>query len=554
MPFLYETAGRYVAACMYADRQIPIDAGFNFSVERKEFWSTDPRIAYRLLDYAHPDTKLLLEERFKDILPKKYKVRAPQLKASSAFTQQVKRYQVRGALHILRNSSSYLWYEAGTGKTATATLALEYLSSKGYFNVVVCPSALAATWREEIARVSHDFLEVHILETKVDRPSRMTDVLIVPEGLLTEELIEWLSGSKLGAMIVDEAHDFKNETSGRTRLLTKREEGKPSRFNELFRHVCLMSGTPTPNYKPIELWPVVNAFAPWAIGFRNKLEYGIAYCGATEKDDGYGYDYNKVGDVELLIAQLKKSGYLIYQELQESDVPAQAPDQYIYLDPKQEDEEVNKALNALEERLSLEEILELALVDNKDLARKYDFKLKIKGESLSPVEFMAELRKIAEVNTAHASIKALEAVLTGEKMPVVVFAWHKEAIEVLTTKLKKFNPLVIDGSVHKSKRQGIVDEFQNSKEPRPIIVNLQAGGVGFTMTRAYKCYFVGFSYVDGQNEQCVRRLRRIGQTRIVMPYYFIFKNSLAHTMLGILGRKQNNKARFLNALKGVVSE
>lgn len=548
MPFIYETRGRFVAACSFNDRHIPQDAGFKFSPERREYWTTDPAVAYRLIKWAHESTAAYLIERFKKLLPKKFNVTAKDLKASAAFRKQAKKYQVKGALHILNNSTSMLWYEAGTGKTATATLALEYLAVVLHkLNVVICPSFMARTWREEIDRVSRNFLDVHIVEDREDLPRLTSDVIIIPDSLLSEALIKHLLGGNLGALIIDEAHRFKNDRAARTNLLCARPLAAETNYiAAAFRHVCVMSGTPSPNYKPIELYALLNAFAPHAIGFMSKPEYGVRYCGAI--DNGFGLEYGGATRIDELVGNLRECGYLLYQELSAEDLPEQAPDTFIYLNQVKCATALVKAELELRSKLSLAEILKLAIKDSPKLAHKYNFKLKLKGEELDPSEFMSELRKLAGVTTASAALPILEEVIKTDSEPVVIFAWHKEVVAKLKVGLEKYDPLVIDGSVHKDLRQGIVDTFQSAITPRPLIVNLAAGGVGFTMHRAYKVYFVEFSYVDGENEQAVRRLRRLGQIRKVLPYYFIFKDSLAHTMLGILARKQINKAAFKTAL------
>lgn len=545
MPFVYESQGKFTAHCLYNDRNILIDAGFRFSAERKEFWSTDPRVAYRVYPYCIESTQNYLDNYFKDFKPRKYDVRPIELDCSNAFKKQVKRYQVRGALHILRNSSSYLWYEAGTGKTALATLALEYLSSKGFVNVVIAPSGLCTTWREEVDRVSKTFLDIHILEDKKDRPRLNADIIIIPDSLVTEDLIKHLDGANLGALIIDEGHRIKNQTAQRTKALTARKDGEPSVLLKMFRHVSVMSGTPMPNFKPIELFSVINAFAPHAIGFMNKLEYGQRYCG-TDLEERF-LTFNGATHVEELIKKLKTSGYMIYQELPNDEVAAQAETQYIYLNGMSS--AVTKAEQDLRGKLPLEDILKLSLEKSTAISKKYNFHASFKGEEfINPADFMAELRKLAGLDTASAALPMLCDTLKSENLPIVIFAWHKEVIARLKVGLEKYDPLVIDGTTKDKK--AVVRDFQESKEARPIIVQIAAGGVGFTLTRAYKCYFVEFTYTEGDNEQAVRRLRRHGQKNVVAPYYFIFKDSLAHTMLGVLNRKQNNKTRVVDALRG----
>jgi SWI/SNF-related matrix-associated actin-dependent regulator 1 of chromatin subfamily A len=53
--------------------------------------------------------------------------------------------------------------------------------------------------------------------------------------------------------------------------------------------------------------------------------------------------------------------------------------------------------------------------------------------------------------------------------------------------------------------------FQNDAQVRVIIVGIQAGGFGLTLTAARAVAFVQLPWTPGEISQCVDRIHRIGQ-------------------------------------------
>ena len=546
MPYVYEVSGRYICVTRFDDRHIPEKAGFQFSKtasDERPVWHTNrPEVAFRLLTYCEPNLTHKLKDRFKSWL--RYKDEGDDVSFKLQYSPRYVPvdYQIRGALHILTNKYAYLWYEAGTGKTFTASMALEYVVvQERKTTVVICPSSLKYTWREEIDDKSHAFLDVLTVNSAKDR-LRPADVIIIPDSLIAG-FMSTIATYNIGLVIVDEAHRFKNDTSARTKCLTTRRGLDHTFIGRNAARVCLMSGTPMPNYKPVELWPIVNAFAPQAIGFMSKPEYGFKYCESVQAE--YGISYGGSENEDELISKLKTSGYMIHQELREGDVPPQADDSIVYLNPTKLGKKTKEAEETLLKSFTLEEILRIARGQSEAL----DMRVKVKSslKDVSPKDFIAELRKLSGEQAADEAIPILKDTVRTGGEPVVVFAWHKSVIDKLRTGLADLNPLVINGSTVMKDRQLIVDAFQRG-ESDVIIINIVAGGLGYTLTRSCKAYFVEFDWVEGNNDQCVRRLRRKGQTRAVEPYYFIFKNSLAHLMLGVLKKKTKNKAAINAAL------
>ena len=90
---------------------------------------------------------------------------------------------------------------------------------------------------------------------------------------------------------------------------------------------------------------------------------------------------------------------------------------------------------------------------------------------------------------------------------MVVFSAHLEPLNQLAERdgWKK-----ITGDVSSKERQNIVDEFQSGKL-KGVAASIKAGGVGITLTRAWKAIFVDLDWVPGANQQAEDRICRIGQ-------------------------------------------
>jgi SNF2 family DNA or RNA helicase len=104
-------------------------------------------------------------------------------------------------------------------------------------------------------------------------------------------------------------------------------------------------------------------------------------------------------------------------------------------------------------------------------------------------------------------------------------------VDHLTKGLAKYKPLVITGAVPKAKRNELVHRFQTTKENRVFILNQEAGGVGFTLTKANLVFQVEPNWVPGLNDQATDRADRIGQTRVVHERYLVFRNSMDRVVL-----------------------
>ena len=121
-------------------------------------------------------------------------------------------------------------------------------------------------------------------------------------------------------------------------------------------------------------------------------------------------------------------------------------------------------------------------------------------------ERMSELRK----KLAAAKVPALldmVADLEDEDVPLVVFADHRAPLDMLA---KREGWGRVTGAESMEQKAEIVDAFQAGKL-RGLAVSIKAGGVGITLTRAWRAIFVDYPWVPALVGQAEDRLVRIGQ-------------------------------------------
>ena len=94
---------------------------------------------------------------------------------------------------------------------------------------------------------------------------------------------------------------------------------------------------------------------------------------------------------------------------------------------------------------------------------------------------------------------------------VIVFAQSRQLIELLSTEMtkKKLDHGLITGAQSTEERQQHIDDFQDGKT-KYILVTIQAGGVGLTLTAANVNVFLQRAYSSTAMSQALSRSHRIG--------------------------------------------
>jgi SWI/SNF-related matrix-associated actin-dependent regulator 1 of chromatin subfamily A len=223
------------------------------------------------------------------------------------------------------------------------------------------------------------------------------------------------------------------------------------------------------------------------------------------------------------------------------DLPEKMPPQFIFLEDSRAQGLVGEEMRLLN-KLTLSNIIAAQAMKDEVFRQKLEDKIE-DDDSMNGLGFISEIRKLLGLSKVKESVKVLKQLL-DDNDKIVVFCWHKEVAAQLFDGLEDYGPLMITGDTPNTTRDNYVKAFQTSKNHRVLVANIQAAGVGITLTSSSCVVFVEASWVPSDNDQAISRCHRVGQKRTVKPYYFVVRDSLDHMILNAHQEKNQviNKA------------
>jgi len=405
----------------------------------------------------------------------------------------LKPYQIEGVEFALRENAPNVMIadEMGLGKTAQAIEVINRTTPNSV--LIVCPASLKINWFRELELWLRYYYTIGIACGKTWPDSEINIVNYDILKNFNEINKEW------DLIIFDESHYMKNTKAKRTKLALK----IPSRKR------IFLSGTPIVN-RPIDLYPVLQSCYPKSI--KSYKWYAEKFCNAYYTP--YGLDVSGASNMKEFNQGLKK---FMIRRLKK-DVLKELPDKIRQVIELPAGRKLLKA-----EREAME-------------GRSYEDTVADMDHSVADFQEMAQARH----ETSLAKIPAVvdfvkDALESSEK--IVVFAHHRDVIAELDKALG-VNTVVVHGGCSQHKRQWCVDQFQNNEKVRVFIGNIQAAGVGLTLTAASHVIFAELDWVPGNMAQAEDRCHRIGQEDSVLIQHLVLEGSLDAYMAKILIKKQ----------------
>lgn len=497
---------KFIAQCAYAERDEVREAGFCWDHAKKLWYSFSHGVAARLGKYADESARNEIDRLKIRITPWTAPLSFPPGEAPMEF-------QMAAARFALERNRCYLALDPGLGKTIIAALMIAAFEQPVIY---ICPPFLTRTVEEELKKwLRH--LPRHVARFP-DLEMGM-DIFIIPDSTFAgnqsrslKAIREFVHQNQQQGrdltLIIDEAHRFKSETAKRTQAVFKH-------IVPQFKKVIFMSGTPMPN-RPVELWPVLHHCAPETIHDMNFMQYAQRYCAAHKND--WGWDFSGASRLPELFASVKAK-FMLRQK--KSDVLFELP-------PKTEE-------------------LVFMSTDLPPLLGELDrtlLKQHSPDDLLKYPTAVATYRRQVGVEKAPLAATYVATLLAETDESILLFAHHKEVIDILKAALHPFNPLVVTGETPMADRHLLVAEFQTNPNRRVFIGNIQAAGTGFTLTKATRVVFAEYSWVVGENDQAADRAHRIGQRDHVFVQYLVFRNSIDRKVMESLLRKRKNIAQL----------
>lgn len=426
-------------------------------------------------------------------------------------------FQNAGVEEIRERKNVLLADEQGLGKTAQAISYLNIAQLLPHQRIIIiCPASLKLNWVREFLKFgSPGAYHIKVMTHGKDRirtdrsilTGNSCNVVIVNYDLLKSRfMLDQLIAFNATIVIGDEVHYLKNPKTARTKNVGKLINKK--------QKVIFISGTPMTN-RPMELYPILKMISPETIQpFDDWKRYAYRFCNGRE--GRWGFDATgssheaELGDrlrATCMIRRLKK------------DVLDQLPDKTLTVLPFEQ----NKATGKIVEQ---------------EYRFTFDLENLKKHPEKGTVGDLAKLRHELTLAKLPQSIAAIQDLLQSVDK-VVVFAWHRDVMEGLKIGLEEFNPVLLVGGMSINNKQASVDAFQKDDKVRVFIGQIQAAGVGITLTASSHVEFVEATWVPGEIDQAVDRCHRIGQKSSVNVRFHVVEKSLDETMLvSILKKKK----------------
>lgn len=454
--------------------------------DEKTVWKlfgTDPIRVYGLLEKLMPEAFSSTSNGYG--LPEKL---ADKIKTTSFDTTglkcELRTYQTWGVRYILHQGNALLGDEMGLGKTVQAIAVMTALKNKGAKKfLVVCPASVIENWVREVRKHSDlTCIKIHGSEKQLQAKAWLAGLDVGVTNYESTGSIELDPSRKLDLVVVDEAHYIKNPSAKRSiNTLNLCKRAK---------HVLFMSGTPLEN-KVDEMVGLVSHL--------NKK--------AANEADKYATRFRSTEFRDALAP--------VYYRRKREDVLSELPDliensEWCPMGP----EELQKYYLTLRMRNAMQ-IRRLSWnVPNPDNSSK--------------------LKRLREI-VADAK---------DENRKVLVFSFFLDTIDVVRSAFGSACYGPISGSTPLNKRQQIIDSFDAAPAGSVLVAQIQSGGTGLNIQSASVVVLCEPQYKPSIENQAISRAYRMGQSRNVLVYRLLCKDTIDERIMSILDRKQGDFNAF----------
>jgi len=447
------------------------------------------------------------------------------------FRAQLRPYQKEGAawLEFLRKNElgGVLADDMGLGKTVQAIAMIckavtEIGNNERKPFLIIAPTSVVENWRLEFNKFAPN-LTVAVLRrgnrdieySALDK----NDAVIVSYAILRRDS-EKLSAKDWRGIILDEAQFVKNYQSNTYAIIRKLKT----------RCRLALTGTPMEN-NLMELWSIFSIVSPGLFPPPEKFR------------EIFQTPIEKLAD-KIMLGRLRKrvKPFLLRRkkDLVEKELP-QKSEQLLTLEMESDQRKIYDLY------LQKQRQVILGLLSAGGM-KKHQFEILTALMRMRQICLHAGLIDKRYGKTSSIKIESLmeqlENVLS-ENHKVLIFSQFTSFLSLVKDNLdsKKIDYCYLDGSTRN--RAQVIDEFQNGKK-NVFLMSLKAGGIGINLTAADYCIILDPWWNPAVENQAVARSHRIGQTKPVMVYKYIIKNTIEEKVVALQEKK---KRLFDNVLE-----
>lgn len=417
--------------------------------------------------------------------------------------------------------------DMGLGKTLQALALMCHAKQRGLATapfLVVAPTSVVGNWADECHRFAPDLSVVTITETGLRRETTLrelaadVDVVVTSYSLFRLEYAEYVLVDWTG-LFLDEAQFAKNRLS----QTYQKAKTLPVSFK------VAMSGTPIEN-NLMELWSLLSIAAP-----------GL-FAGPARFAEYYRVPIEKHSDAERMAQFRRRIRPLLLRRTKEQ-VARDLPDKQeqvleLELSPKHK--------KVYQRYLQRERQKVLGLLDE---ISKNRFEIFRSLTLLRQASLDVSLVDAKHVGVSSTKLDALMEMLddiVSDGHRVLVFSQFTRFLATARSRIRAagIDHCYLDGRTRN--RPAVIAEFREGRAP-VFLISLKAGGFGLNLTEADYCILLDPWWNPATEAQAVDRIHRIGQTRKVMVYRLVAKDTIEEKVMALKAKKA---ALFANVMDG----
>jgi superfamily II DNA or RNA helicase len=415
--------------------------------------------------------------------------------------------------------------DMGLGKTVQALALMCHAWEQGLTEapfLVVAPTSVVSNWAAECRRFAPDLTAITVSETERRRGVTLhevaaeADVVVTSYALFRIEYDEYAAVEWAG-LFLDEAQFVKNRGSQayrRARML-------PAPYK------VAMTGTPIEN-NLMELWSLLSIAAPGLFPSPDRFT------------DHYRTPIEKKGDTDRL-AQLRRRVRPLMLRRTKDQVVRDLPD-------KQEQilelELLPQQKKLYQTYLQRERQKVLGLLGD---VQKNRFEIFRSLTLLRQASLDMSLVDAKHANVPSTKLTALMEILedvAADGHRALVFSQFTRFLNLARTRIEGagIEHCYLDGKTRR--REEVINGFRSGTAP-VFLISLKAGGFGLNLTEADYCIILDPWWNPATEAQAVDRVHRIGQTKKVMVYRLVAKDTIEEKVMALKARKS---ALFANVM------
>lgn len=488
------------------------------------------------------------------IIPRKIII-IPKQKPVQLDTNQVEHFN--NVLHILINNKCYFdSSETGLGKSYIAMKLAQHFKLP---MLIVCVTSMIGTWREMCNQYNIDVYGIYsyrefsysskgknpkhgYLETRLDRKFNATDKLnmIINKGIL---------------FIVDECQNTKNESIQSYAVQEVCRIIANSKSRSL---IGLLSATPTDKQNINPFLMLLGEVETKDLYKFNHVDNSYIITGLRDIINmAYRIDNNKTRTIEELYHELTRYTIPLFCSRLYNEIIG--PSITSHMSKKNKYDSNNNLIELKIENLMCHLKPEDA---NTIISALHIIRSRMDEVNQQRFTNSSKSFRLIEICKIPIFARLIQQMLNeSSTQKIIVFVNYTVTLSILRTLFEWYNPLVLEGSVTRNKRDGIIENFQQPNiQYRLLLCNTQTGGIGITLDDQNGNYprrvLISPSYNCINLHQALGRVDRV-KTKSIPHAYVIFGgdteeqkliDNIAMKSKIIREMVQNNKMKLIGAM------